>query len=111
MESQMDHRERYALEKFGVAVESMATSAQSIQERLFNAYMSFHSIQEKDFQDSEDAELYRRIHHNLTTVRDGPEQRGYVQNTLDQMSDETAEEVAQDIVRLAGRLERKARGL
>ena len=107
----MNSRERYAFEKFGVAVDGMATSAQSIQRRLFNAYMSFHPVKESDFQDAEDAELYRRIHDRLTSVKDGPESRGYVQNTLDQMSDEEAEDLAEDIVRLAGRLERKARGI
>jgi hypothetical protein len=106
----LDHRESYALEKFGAAVDSMATSPKSIQERLFDAYMSFHPVKESDFQDPEDAKLYRNIHDRLTSVKNGPESRGYVQNTLDQMSDETAEEVAQDIVKLAGRLEWKARG-
>jgi hypothetical protein len=107
----MDHRELYALEKFGGAVDSMASSTGSIQERLFNAFMIFHPVQENDFSDPENAELYRSIHDRLTSVKNGPESRGYVQNTLDQMSDEDAEQVASDIATLAHRLERKARGI
>jgi hypothetical protein len=105
----VDHRESYALEKFGAAVDSMATSSRSIQDRLFNAYMGFHPVQENDFREAESAELYRSIHDRLTSVKDGPESRGYVQSTLDQMSDEMAEEIARDIVTLASRLEWKAR--
>lgn len=100
-------RESYAREKFGVAVDALAASATSIQDRLFSAYMSFHPVMERDFSDPEDAALYKSIHDRLTAVKDGPEDNGRVKNTLNLMSDEDAEKLASDIVELDHSLRRK----
>jgi hypothetical protein len=96
----MDHRLGYAREKLGVAVDALATSAKPIQDRLHLAYMSFHPLQERDFADPEMRASYAEIMRSLTIVKDGPESEGYVRNTLNVMSDEEAERVAELIVEL-----------
>jgi hypothetical protein len=100
-------REHYALEKLAHAVETMGASPASIQQRLWQAYMSFHPVSEADFENEEDAELWQRIDSRLTSVKTGDPDRGYVQNTLDKMDDETASEIASDIFKLYFRLEHK----
>lgn len=100
-------REHYALEKLAGAVEALGTSPASIQERLWHAYMVFHPVNDADFEDEENAELWRSIHARLTSVTTGDPNRGYVQNTLDAMDAETASEVASDIFKLYFRLEHK----
>ena len=45
-------------------------------------------------------EKWSAIYEGLTSVKDGPKDRGYVQNTLDKMSDEEAEKIADLIYEL-----------
>ena len=97
----MDHRLHYAREKFGIALNSLATSANSLQARLQSAYMSFHPIREDDFANSEMRATYAEIIARLTAVKDGPETNGYLRNTLDQMSDAEAEGIAELIYNLS----------
>lgn len=84
----------YAHEKLLVAVESMATSAATLQDRLYHGYMSFHPLQERDFDDPEMRAQYAQIMAGLTTVKTGPASEGYVKNTLAAMSDDEAERIA-----------------
>ena len=97
----------YAREKFDAAVEVLATSPETIQERLNFAYLTFHPVQIRDFSDPEDAALYIAILEALTTVKNGDPDQGYVKNTLAVMSAEKASKVADDIVALRNRLEAK----
>lgn len=100
-------RESYALEKFSIAVDALATGSTSIQDRLHTAFMSFHPVQKGDFADTEDRSLYARIMDRLTSVRNGDPEKGYVLNTLGAMDDETARAIAEDIVSLYKRLQRR----
>ena len=97
--------EDYAREKLGMAIRVLATGTKSLQDRLADAYLCFHPLQPRDFSREDDAELYRTIMSALTVVKDGPEENGYVRNTLAQMSDEQAREVARNIVALNDRLD------
>jgi hypothetical protein len=85
----------YAHEKFGTAVQSLATSSSSIQDRLHSAFMSFHPVQARDFKEPEVREAYEEIMQRLTAVKDDPHSLGTVRVTLNQMSDHEASEIAQ----------------
>ncbi len=90
----------YAREKFGVAVDGMATSACDIRDRLEGAYLSFHPVRAEDFTSKENSDLYRKVMEKLTAVKDGPTDNGHVKNTLSAMTDGEAESVASDIFEL-----------
>lgn len=87
----------YIHEKLMIAVESMATSAAPLQDRLYSAYMSFHTLNARDFDDPEMRAQWEDIDASLTRVKDGPPSEGYVKNTLARMPDEEAERIA-DII-------------
>jgi hypothetical protein len=99
-------RNSYAREKFGVAVDNLATGTGSIQDRILDAWMSFHPLQERDFDNPEDGAAFKSIMERLTAVKDGDPNNGYVKNTLAKMSDDDASRLASDIVELDHALRR-----
>ena len=84
----------YAREKFGTAIHVMATSAESIQKRLYYAYMSFHPVQARDFKDLEARRLFEEIVNRLTAEKNDPTGKGLLSVTLEKMSDEEASAIA-----------------
>jgi hypothetical protein len=99
--------ERYAYEKFMVAVDGMATSTKDLQSRLGDAFVgSLIRLQPEDFGDHEDKEAFESIVRELTKIKaEGSE--GNVAATVRRMSDEEAVAVARKIVNLQHSLRRK----
>lgn len=89
----------YALEKFGSAVNVMATSAASIQQRLLMAYNAFHPATTDDFPTEDMKIKHKQLMTALTSVKDSV--LGYVPATVAQMTDGDAETVAELIYELA----------
>jgi len=94
----------YANEKFYNAVDSLCGDG-PLKTRIHYAFMSFHPVQASDFADAELRAKYEEIRRRLTVVKDGPEDRGYVLNTLDAMSDDEARQLSHLIVELAFNIE------
>jgi len=90
----------YANEKFYTAVDALCGGG-PLRQRIFSAYMSFHTISHHPFDNKDLQTKFDEIMRRLTVVKDGDEDKGYVQNTLDKMSDRDAEEVSSLIVELA----------
>jgi hypothetical protein len=93
----------YAREKFGSAVEAMASSPASIQDRLEDAYLTFHPVQVKDLKEGEEQDLFQDIYDSLTR-EEAVGDEGRVKATLNKMSDEEASRIASQIVALNFRL-------
>lgn len=91
----------YADEKFGAAVETMATGIGTIQDRLLSAYMTFHpvSVENGDFPTDELKKEYHEIYEALTRVKDDPI-KGHVPSTTEKMTDDEAADVARKIYSL-----------
>lgn len=100
-------RNSYAREKLGVAVDGLASGSGAIQDRLLNAFMSFHTLQPRDFAKAQEGAAFKSIMDRLTAVTDGDPDNGHVKNTLAQMSDEAASRLASDIVELDHSLRRE----
>ena len=98
----------YAKEKFGVAVNNMATGAGDIRERLWSAYLSFHPLSEKDFSDDlrEDwLEIYNILTEKEPTLDSkGNVSIGRVQNSINQLDTDSCIDLAQKICDLNTRL-------
>lgn len=101
--SKFDARRSYAREKFGSAVDIMATSPASIQDRLNDAFMSFSPVQAADFQDVEEQQLFKDIYSGLTS-KPALGDEGTVRATLNLMNDDEASRIASLIVSLNFRL-------
>lgn len=88
----------YAKEKFGTAIYSLATGRGDIRERLFDAYLKFHTLNEDDF--PADLKSEWESLQSLFVVKeptlDGNNEpvRGRVQNTLDSLSIDECVELA-----------------
>jgi hypothetical protein len=94
-------RHSYAREKFGVAVNSLATGTSDLNDRIWNAYLSFHTLTENDFPD-ELKEDWLEIHNSLTVEEPTYDEKGEVtigkvQNTLKSLDTESCVELAQKI--------------
>lgn len=85
----------YAREKLTVGIISLAKGSDSIQKRLFDAYMSFHPLRERDFPEDLQ-ENYREIMDLLTKVKPKGDE-GSVKATLNQMSEEDANVIAEKL--------------
>ena len=73
----------------------MATSAKSLQDRLYIAYAHFDTIAASDFPNADIRSQFEEIMRRLTAVQHDPDRHGVVRVTLDRMSDAEAEELAQ----------------
>ncbi len=93
----------YAREKFGSAVDEMASSPASIQERLNDAYLMFHPVRVEDLKEGEEQDLFNDIYNSLTH-EEAVGNEGRVKATLNKMSDEEASRIASNIVSLNYRL-------
>lgn len=91
----------YAYEKLSVAVAGMATSTDSLQKRLANAYLSFHTIglDVKADLPSNLQSLYHEIENSLTRV---PPQgsEGSILATTRTLRDEEAYRLIEQVVEL-----------
>lgn len=101
-------RHHYALEKLDSAIHSMTTDNGDIRTRLWNAYLIFHTLSEKDFAD-EYKEDWNFIYKTLSTEQPsydniGQVTIGKVQNTLMALDENTCIEIAERILKLASRL-------
>ena len=90
----------YPMEKLSTAVSIMAAHPSSIKERLYEAFIEFHTIG-NDMPDPF-REDYEWIHHELTKVSGDGE--GAIIATLQSMTDEHAVEIAKRIVELASQI-------
>jgi hypothetical protein len=87
----------YVAEKFHVAVHCLV-SDKPLQQRVYNAYMSFHPIKVEDFKnESELQEAYKQIMDSLTVVEGAPGE-GRVPATIKQMSDSDAAKLIDSIL-------------
>jgi hypothetical protein len=93
----MDAEEQYAYEKIDVAVETLATGIGGIRERLYGAYLVFHTLQVSHFEDEKVKKLFDRIMAGLTIVDIAPPDQGTIQAALTKMSDADCVEIADDI--------------
>ena len=91
-------------EKFAAAVDSMAVSPLSLRDRVFSAFLSFHSVQTQDLPDARAADLYEKLLADLNRFPAVGDE-GNVQATLTRLSEEELGEVAQQIVDLRTYLE------
>jgi hypothetical protein len=103
-------RHSYAKEKMGVAVRALATSQKNIRERIWTAYLSFHTLKEDDFPE-ELREDWNFIETHLTREEPTKDERGEVtigrvQNSLAKMNGELCEEIAEKICDLNSQLRR-----
>jgi hypothetical protein len=93
----MKSEEKYAEEKFCVAVDAMATSSEGIRERLRGAYLSFSPIRAEQFEDEDLPRRFAEILDALTKVEPvGGE--GSVWTTLRSATDQECERIAKMIV-------------
>lgn len=82
----------YPFEKFMTAVDALATSNRDLRDRVLSAFLSFHTLGDKDFEDPDVKSAYKAIIEKLTQVQD-PD-KGAVAATLEQMSEEEVCSVA-----------------
>lgn len=87
----------YAREKFSTAIQSMASSAQSIQDRLYRASTIFLPVKAGDFEEPKARLAFEQIHEKLTSVKDDPQAEGLMRVTTRQMSDVDASALAKEI--------------
>lgn len=95
----------YAHEKFSLAVEGMATSAESIQMRVANAWS--HNLIHVTGANlpADSAKRLKALGERLTRVQPTMEGEGTILATARQMSDEEAVQIAKEIVSLAYQVE------
>ena len=101
-------RHSYAGEKFGVAVYALATGTGTLQDRIWEAYLSFHTLNREDFSDDL-KDYWDKIDYTLTREEPSYDENGQittgkVQNTLAKMSTQEAAEIAELICELDAKL-------
>lgn len=94
----------YPLEKFAAAVDAMAVSNASLQDRVFSAFMEFHPVQPEDMPDSHSAEMYKKLHADLSRFPAVGDE-GAVRATLNRLAPDELRQVGQQIVDLRAYLE------
>ena len=94
----------YTWEKLYLAVNAMAASNRSIQDRLASAYLHFDVLRSGDFPEDLQ-ERFKNIVATLTAVQ-AEGNGGKVKATVRRMSDETACQLANQIVELLGAVSR-----
>lgn len=103
----MDAEEQYAHEKIDAAVETLTRGVSGIRERLYDAYLVFHTLQVSHFEDAEVKDLFDRIMKGLTVVDIAPREQGTIQASLAKMSDDDCVAIANDIWKLYDILKEK----
>ena len=103
-------RVAYAREKIGVAADRLATGTGNIKERIFQAYLSFHTLSLEDFPE-ELQEEWSFIINTLTSVdatydTKGEVTKGKVENSLLEMDEVTCQDVASNIIELDKKLKK-----
>jgi hypothetical protein len=98
----------YALEKLASAVHSMATDPGDIKVRLWNAFLIFHTLSEKDFA-NEYHEDWKFIYKSLTTEEPSYNEKGEVttgrvENTLKILDEDACVKIAERIANLESKL-------
>ena len=88
-------------EKLGSAVYSLAVGPGVVQDRLYDAFLSFHTLEDDDFP-AELLDRWQSIYARLTRHADpapleDPHRRGDVQHTLERTSSNDASQIARDI--------------
>jgi hypothetical protein len=92
----MNELQRYAEEKFSVAVDALATSSRDIRERIYSAYLSFAPIRPAEYEDAGLTEMHESLIRDLTKV-EAKRDEGQVQATLATLSDDECEKIAERI--------------
>jgi len=92
------NRLSYAREKLSVGIISLIKGSNPIQERLFGAYMSFHPLRVDDFPEDLQGD-YRDIMDLLTKAKPKGDE-GSVKATLNQMTEEEANIIAEKLFNL-----------
>jgi len=97
----------YADEKFGWAVETLATHRAAIKERLVAALHDIGSVQmERDVPEGLHDE-YQEFWHSVTKAKSRLAGEGSLQATVREMTEDEAVEAAKLITRFAGEFERR----
>ena len=94
----------YPEEKLCSAVDCLAISSASIQDRLENALEPMIGLKESDFESVDAKALFNEIFETVTAVKDGPKEKGHIRSTLDKMSDSDAVELSSLILQLYHRV-------
>lgn len=102
----MTPEEIYAEEKFGVAVDSLATSAAPIRARIQSAHLSFMTLRVTHFSDPALAQEYADLMAELTRVEQSVSE-GSVHASLAAMTEAQCESVAERIVKIYDTLREK----
>lgn len=89
----------YTWEKLHGAVAGMATSTESLQDRLMGAFLVFHPLRAEDFPEGELRASFQDIKHALTW-RPAQGDEGTVRATTLQMGDQEARDLIEKIVSL-----------
>lgn len=90
----------YPYEKFMVAVTTLATSPRDIRQRVYSAFMSFMTLQSRDFDDFPDIKKeFDLLMRELTKVSATGDE-GQVMATLKAGSEDDAAELAAKIVEI-----------
>jgi hypothetical protein len=103
----------YAHEKLLVALESLATGAGDVRERLAKAFLSFHPVREEDFPPRLRSD-WRWIMHQLTRCgpvvdHHGKIYRGSVENTMYKIKRVTGVRIAKRLLYLYHELDAHVR--
>ncbi len=102
-------RHSYAHEKLLLALDSLATGAGDVRERLYTAYKSFHPLKESDFPEALQAD-YRWVMEQMTKYgpvldHEGKVRIGSVENTLRHIRKATGVKIAKKLHYLYHELE------
>jgi hypothetical protein len=90
----------YAIEKYMVAVDSLAAGLLSLQQRLESAALSMYTLRREDFPHEDLWKRHRSIFDDLTWVQETREGEGTIQATTRQLMDHDAQEIARRIFSL-----------
>ena len=94
----------YAAEKLGMAVYRLATGHGRIRDRLYDAFMVFHPVNDRDIPPPL-LPLWREVRDGLTCKSAKHPREGAINATLRGMRTEEAERIARRICELADRLD------
>lgn len=95
--------ESYEREKLGNAVDALAASAAPVQKRLYYAWLSMHALAMHGFTNPERQAEFDSIVERLTADKSDKE-AGYVETTVNALSDDEAVQIARAIVDLNDQL-------
>ncbi len=97
-------KDHYPLEKFNQAVRDLAISADSLPERLFSAFLTFHPVQEEQLPTPELRKSYARLVQEMTKYKASGDE-GDVQATLKRLSPDELQDLARQILDIRFQLE------